>query len=256
MYKNQTVYAIIPARGGSRGVPRKNIIPLNSVPLIAYTIKAAKTCAFVDRVIVTTDDNEIAAVAKEWGAEVPFIRPPDLGKDHVGVGDAIFHALGALEKMGSSIDLYFVLLPTYPFRPPEMLDAALALSDRNMQVHSCRMVDVDWSNVMTESAGTWKKITEAPRPCRYVRPSGLLSLFRLYPKGLRHWDPGFDPQALAAFINEQRRAGNEKYSRAGAGISITHPHHEIDIDEPDDLVLAQRVARSLNPPYITPRVRS
>jgi len=75
------ILALIPARGGSKGIPRKNIRPFAGYPLIAWSIAAAKQSSLVPRVIVSTDDEEIAAVAREWGAETPFLRPAELAQD-------------------------------------------------------------------------------------------------------------------------------------------------------------------------------
>lgn len=111
------IIAIIPARGGSKGVPRKNIRLLGNKPLIAYTIQIAKAVPGIGRVVVSTEDTEIAEVAKEWGAEVPFLRPEKLSGDTAIVGQACAYTLNRLEKeegyrpLGSCI-----LFPPHPFR--------------------------------------------------------------------------------------------------------------------------------------------
>ncbi|MBU2562627.1 MAG: acylneuraminate cytidylyltransferase family protein [Nanoarchaeota archaeon] len=98
MIGGKTVLAIIPARGGSKGVPRKNVKPLGGKPLISYMINAAKKSRYVDRVVVSTEDKEIADVAKEYGAEVPFIRPMELALDTTAMEPVIQHAVRWLEK--------------------------------------------------------------------------------------------------------------------------------------------------------------
>jgi len=92
------IIAIIPARGGSKGLPGKNIIPLGGKPLIAHSIETAKKSKLIERVIVTTDDEEIADVAREYGAEVPFIRPAELAQDDTPPDPVLKHTLQFLEE--------------------------------------------------------------------------------------------------------------------------------------------------------------
>lgn len=122
------VVAIIPARGGSKGIPRKNIRPLHGIPLIAYSIAAARSTKCIDRVFVSTDDPEIAAVACSWGAEVPFLRPRELSGDLVTDLPVMVHAVNWLErKEGYRPDLVVQVRPTSPFRPSWLLDKAVGL---------------------------------------------------------------------------------------------------------------------------------
>lgn len=124
------VLAVIPARGGSKGVPRKNIRSVNGKPLIAYTIEPALAVKDrLHRLIVSTDDDEIAAIAREYGAEVPFMRPPDLGGDKVPMVPVLQHAVKTVEEMdGVKIDWVLLLQPTCPFRLPEDITAVLDLA--------------------------------------------------------------------------------------------------------------------------------
>lgn len=119
--------AFIPARGGSKGVPGKNIKDLCGKPLIAYTIEAALKAEGIDRVIVTTDDEDIARVAKEYGAEVPFMRPDYLASDTSSAIDVYLHATEwVMEETGEKIDKFMVLLPTVPLRNETHIDEAIA----------------------------------------------------------------------------------------------------------------------------------
>jgi CMP-N-acetylneuraminic acid synthetase len=120
--RKQNVLAIIPARGGSKGIPRKNIRDLCGKPLIAYTIEAAKKSKLIDRVIVSTDDEEIACISKSYGAEVPFLRPKALAGDRSGVGEAINFTLHQLNTQGALPDITVTLFPTHPFRTPGLID--------------------------------------------------------------------------------------------------------------------------------------
>lgn len=118
--------AIIPARGGSKGVPQKNIRLLGGHPLVAFTIAAAKRCKKLDRVIVSTDSPRIADIARQHGAEVPFMRPSEFALDSSPGGDVILHALDWLSQNEDHLPEYFVqLLPTTPLRDPALIDAAI-----------------------------------------------------------------------------------------------------------------------------------
>ena len=107
--------AIIPARGGSKGLPRKNLKSLNGEPLICHSIKSALLSKSIDRVIVSTDDKEIANISKECGAEVPFLRPVSLAGDKSMVMDTYLHVIDELNKSeNKSIREFVALLPTVP----------------------------------------------------------------------------------------------------------------------------------------------
>ena len=122
------ILAIIPARGGSKGIPRKNIRLFAGYPLIAWSIAAAKQSKLVTRIIVSTDDEEIAAVAREWGAETPFLRPAELAQDQTTDLPVFEHALQWLEKEeGYRPDIVVQLRPTSPIRPPKMVDDAIRI---------------------------------------------------------------------------------------------------------------------------------
>lgn len=123
--------AIIPARGGSKGVPHKNIKNMCGKPLIYYTIDAAIKATSVDRVIVTTDDPEIANIAKEYGAEIPFMRPTELAGDYSKAQKVYLHAVEYLHVHdGENVEKFMVLLPTVPFRTAEHIDEAVQIFNR------------------------------------------------------------------------------------------------------------------------------
>ncbi len=120
--------ALIPARGGSKGIPRKNIRSFAGYPLIAWSIAAAKQSALVTRVIVSTDDEEIAAVAREWGAETPFLRPAEFAQDKTTDLPVFEHALKWLEDVEAyRPDVVVQLRPTSPIRPRGMVDDAIRI---------------------------------------------------------------------------------------------------------------------------------
>lgn len=122
------IVAIIPARGGSKGLPGKNLRPLGGLPLLGHAIRCAQRCARVARIVVSTDDPEIAARAVALGAEVPFRRPPELATDTAPTMPVLQHALAALEaEAGAPVGGVLLLEPTSPGRLPEDLDRAVAL---------------------------------------------------------------------------------------------------------------------------------
>ena len=119
--------AFIPARGGSKGVPGKNIKDLCGKPLIAHTIEAALKADKIDRVIVTTDDEDIARVAREAGAEVPFLRPDYLASDTASAIDVYIHAAEfVMNETGEEVEKFMVLLPTAPLRDEKNINEAIA----------------------------------------------------------------------------------------------------------------------------------
>ncbi len=110
-----SVVAVIPARGGSKRIPDKNIKPFCGKPIIAYSIEAAKNAGIFDRIIVSTDSKEIASIAKDFGADIPFIRPVELADDFAGTDAVILHALKWLIKDGEKIDYICCIYATAPF---------------------------------------------------------------------------------------------------------------------------------------------
>lgn len=133
------VLAIIPARGGSKGIPRKNIRPFCGYPLIAYSIAAGLQAQTVTRVLVSTDDEEIAAAARAWGAETPFLRPAEFAQDKTTDLPVFVHALQWLEKQeGYRPDVVVQLRPTSPIRPVGLVDDAVRILLRHSDADSVR----------------------------------------------------------------------------------------------------------------------
>ena len=127
LFSNMTVLCIIPARGGSKGIPRKNLTPIAGKPLIGWSIEAALTAKSVNRVIVSTDDDEIAAVACRFGAEI-IHRPPELSNDTASSESALLHVLESLSQREQyEPDLVVFLQATSPYRTAEDIDGAVNL---------------------------------------------------------------------------------------------------------------------------------
>jgi N-acylneuraminate cytidylyltransferase len=126
MSNRKEVYALIPARSGSKGVPNKNIMNLAGYPLIAYSIAAALRSTLIDRVIVSTDSEEYAEIARSYGAEVPFLRPADISGDNATDVQFFDHAISWFEEYEGYVPKYFAhLRPTTPYRDPLIIDDAL-----------------------------------------------------------------------------------------------------------------------------------
>lgn len=137
LYYNETYFmektrkktlCIIPARGGSKGIPRKNIKEFAGKPLIAWTIESAKAAGVFDRIIVSTDDKEISEIAQHYEADVPFLRPSELAQDDTPTISVIVHAVQWLEEnQEDSFECIVLLEPTFPLRTPQHIKEALSL---------------------------------------------------------------------------------------------------------------------------------
>ena len=204
--------AIIPARGGSKGVPKKNIKPLGGKPLIAWTIEAALGCGGVERVVVSTDDPEIARIANEYGAETPFMRPPELARDDSLVGDVVEHALYNLTVEGrEKVAAYLCLYPSHPFRSKEMLSEAVsALTGGVARFQTVRPIRNSF--VSMGQNGELHPVTTGDACRTYYRPYGLVV-----------------------------GASNNAATNNGRIFPITDPVHLIDIDTQQDFETAERV---------------
>jgi CMP-N,N'-diacetyllegionaminic acid synthase len=134
MIDGRRVLALIPARRGSKGLALKNIRPLHGKPMLAWPIISALGSRYVDRVVVSTDDAEFAGIAREHGAETPFLRPPELASDTALSIGFITHALDTLEAAGDQYDYIVLLEPTSPLTEAEDVDAALE------RLHSSRSI--------------------------------------------------------------------------------------------------------------------
>lgn len=117
--------AIIPARGGSKRIPRKNIKLFDGKPMIAHAIIAAKACGLFEHIVVSTDDEEITAIAQEWGAETPFVRPVELADDYTATVPVIAHGIQACRNLGWTFDNVCCIYPGAPFIQVEDMSGAL-----------------------------------------------------------------------------------------------------------------------------------
>ena len=157
MIDGRRVLAVVPARGGSKGIPLKNLQPVNGVPLVALVGRVLQTVPEIDRAVVSTDHTEIAQVAEEAGIVAPFVRPEDLSGDRIGDLDVLSHALQTMERMdGVTYDVVVMLQPTSPLREP-----------RNVSDCIHMLVGGGWDAVWTVSetdtkGHPFKQLTVAP----------------------------------------------------------------------------------------------
>lgn len=223
--KKPAVTALIPARGGSKSIPGKNIKELGGHPLIAYSIAAGLQSALVDRVIVSTDDEEIAAVSRSCGAETPFLRPAELAGDTVTDLPVFVHALNWLrDREGSLPDSIIHLRPTSPFRPVSCIDDAVRLLMSDPHADSVRGV--------TPSSENPFKVWQPGET--YMTPlvqTGLHEAYNMPRQELpeTYWHCGHVEAIRPAVILEQ-------HSMSGKNILplIIDPEYVVDIDTPND----------------------
>ena len=223
------VIAIIPARGGSKGIPRKNIVPVNGRPLIAYSIDHARESDLIERVIVSTDDDEIARVAADCGAEVPFRRPEAISGDDVLDLPVFEHALTWIgEHGGDRPEIVVHLRPTAPIRPRGQIDDMIRMLLENRDADAVRSVSRPgphpWHMFTIGGDGYLHPIV-AEHPAPYLlRRQELPEVY---------W--------YNAVTDVTRRSTIfEKHSMTGDRILpyVIDQRYVVDIDEPDDLVLA------------------
>ena len=185
------ILGIVTARGGSKGIPGKNIKFLGDKPLIAYTIEVAKKSSLVNHLIVSTDDEEIARVCKEWGANVPFIRPKELALDGTPHLPVLQHAIDFYEKNNSLIvDYVVVLQPTSPFRTVEDLDgtiqklidtkadSAVSLCEIPTGFHPVKIKKLDGDFVKPYSIPEEEGIRRQDLPVAYKRSGAVYAMKR------------------------------------------------------------------------------
>jgi CMP-N-acetylneuraminic acid synthetase len=163
MYKGKTIFGLIPARAGSKGLPRKNIMLLLGKPLIAWTIEQCLTSKYLDKVVLSTDNMEIAEISKKYGVEVPFLRPKELARDDSSIIDVIIHALNWLEKTGENFDYLALLEPTSPIREKENIDFGIKKLIDNRKIADSL---VSIGEIALEHPSISKKIVEKG----YIKP--------------------------------------------------------------------------------------
>jgi CMP-N,N'-diacetyllegionaminic acid synthase len=221
MYQGKTFLAVIPARGGSKGIPKKNIVEVCGKPLIQYTIEEALSSKLLDRIIVSTDDVEIAEVSKKCGAEVPFLRPKELADDQAKTIDVLIHAINELKKRGEKYDYLILLQPTQPLRKSWHIDEAIQQIVNNK----------------AESLVSVSEVKEHPILIRTINESGNTErLLKVNSTVRRQEFPKYYKVNGAIYINKINDKFNEQTSLNDNKFAyIMDSKYDLDIDEPRDL---------------------
>lgn len=223
MYKDKTILAIIPARGGSKGIPHKNIIELCGRPLISYTIEAGLKSRYIDYLMVSTDDEQIAKISKECGAEVPFMRPLELASDTSKTLDAVLHAIHTLQKIGRDYDSLVLLQPTQPLRTAADIDGAI---ERYYECGETSLVSIS-------------EVDDHPILIRTVEDNKLKPLLDMSSTCRRQDMPKFYRVNGCIYINKISELHDNTSFNDNEMPYLMEKDHSVDIDELSDLVIAE-----------------
>jgi YrbI family 3-deoxy-D-manno-octulosonate 8-phosphate phosphatase len=227
------IVAVIPARGGSKGVPRKNVRRVGGVPLVGRAVATALAAKLVDRVIVSTDDDEIAAVAEEWGAQV-VLRPAELSGDTASSESALLHVLASLESEGADVGVLAFLQATSPFIDPRALDDGIRLVTEGTFDSVFSAVETYGFLWQRDAGGAVDGVNHDPghRPRRQDREPHFLET------------GGFYVMDAAAF----RSAGHRFFGRVG--VVEVDATTAIEIDTVDELEIARAIAPLARAPWL------
>ena len=224
MINNKKVLALIPARGGSKGIKDKNIYPLYGKPLIAYSIDCARNSKYIDDVVVTTDSIKIADVAKKYGASVPFLRPAELASDTSKSIDAIVHAIQWLEKHEEKFDICVLLQPTSPLRTTEEIDEALE-----------KFVESGEKSLVAVSL-----VSDNPILMRKIKTDGTMERLIDLQSTVRRQDmKNYYRVNGSIYINKVSEINADTSLNDNVIPYIVKPENAVDIDETKDIVLAE-----------------
>jgi len=230
MIGQQRVLALIPARGGSKRLPGKNIKSLAGKPLIAWSIECAHRQPEIDDVVVSTDTPEIAEVARRFGVEVPWLRPAELASDTASSLDVVKHALATQAALGRHYDYLVLLQPTTPFRDPAMLSTALALCQ---QAKGAPVLA--FGAVQTHPGWCFKQTSEG-RLVRYVDLDPGITRSQDLPPAYA-LSGSFYVIGVARFLAEPTFMTTDMQ-----GVFSTDRRYDCDIDDETDWLVAEALA--------------
>ncbi len=227
MLNNKKILVVVPARGGSKGIKLKNLQPLNGIPLVSIVGRVVQRLPWVDRAVVSTDHDEIAAAAQAEGLAAPFRRPEEISGDRIGDWDVLHHALLACEELdGCTYDVIVMLQPTSPFRRPEHVEET---------VH--HLLDGAYDSVWTVSetdskAHPLKQLVIKDDMLDYYDPEGAKIIARQQLKPVYHRN-GVAYAITRQCLEEQKTIKGKRTS----AVIITDPL--VNIDTMDDLTYAE-----------------
>jgi CMP-N-acetylneuraminic acid synthetase len=232
MISDKKVIAIIPARGGSKGLPGKNIKLLGGKPLIAWSIQRALESKYIDEVLVSTDSEEIARIALDHGAKVPFLRPAHLATDTASSVDTVLHALDFYrDNLDRHFDYVALIEPTSPLREPEDLDAMFELLNRQ---------DADLDAVV--SVG---EVHEHPSIMKRLEGSTMVPFHEAIASTKRRQDnvPAYFPYGVGYIVKESTLRESKTFYPAGTGFYIIKRHQCYEIDDLFDFIAVEAVVQ-------------
>ena len=244
MVKNIEVLAVVPARGGSRSIPRKNIRMFGRHPLLAYSIAAGLQAKSVSRVIVSTEDEEIARISREYGADVPFLRPPELAEDDTLDYPVFEHLVRELDAAeGYRPELIVQLRPTSPLRPPDCVDRAIALMTSGQQTDSVRGVVPSGQNPYK----MWRLEDDG-----FMNPLLESSLDEPYNQPRQELPPTYWQTGHIDVIHRDTLL--EKVSMTGESVRglVLDAAYAVDIDNERDWRIAEQALRDIRLPIVQP----
>ncbi|MBI96449.1 acylneuraminate cytidylyltransferase [bacterium] len=219
------ILAIIPARGGSKGIPRKNILEIAGKPLIAHSILTALKVKLIDKLIVSTDDEEISDISKHYGADVPFLRPKDYAKDD---SPGYLTALHAISEFPSYSDI-LLLQPTSPLRNIEDIEGIIKLRQKS-KAKSAVSVTYSWSH---------------PEWCYTLNKNSMNLTSFLKKKDIFHnrqnLDSTYIPNGALYFCNSKWLQSSKKFIGEDTKAFIMPPERSIDIDSHLDWFFAEKL---------------
>ena len=223
MHENKKVLALIPARGGSKGIKNKNIINLCGKPLIVYSIEAELKSKYIDNVVVSTDSESIAEIARTYGASVPFMRPAEYAQDHSKTIDVAIHAIKFFSEHRDYYDALVILQPTQPLRTVEDVDRA---------IEKYYEQEVDLVSVTP--------VENHPLLIRSIGENGCLNNLLNMNSTCRRQDmPDYYCVNGCIYINKISRIHENTSFNDNKMPFIMELAHSVDIDNPNDLELAK-----------------
>ena len=231
MHTNKKILCIIPARGGSKRLPGKNIKLLNGIPLVGYAIRAAKGSQYIDKVIVSTDDEAIARDAREQGAEVPFMRPAELATDTATTLSVLQHAVTFFEEKGEQFDLIVLIQPTVPGVETRDVDAAIekfASTGVNSCITVSPIVDPPEWMYRIDAEGRLQKYVDVPAG----RGQDVEKLYRV-------------SGAVYVTVRDTLMKENKIVDNNNCAGVIMPRERSIDIDTPLDFLMAETLMKSV-----------
>jgi len=224
-------FALIPARGGSKGIPRKNLAPLGSHPLIGWAIAVAQKSGMFKEIVLSSDESEILEAGRKYGATRLIKRPKEIAEDSTKQIEVMKHTLRELDSLGTSFEHLVLLQPTTPFRPPNLVRESIGLHGSSDFASVISVTDVTHMNDSTLYGGSLSNLTNIEG--KNVSMGTLRQTF-----SHKYWRNG-----AIYVLNREDILSNSLYSERIVGIQMSH-ELSINIDSPSDLETARNLLQS------------